>query len=441
MYDLSMLPNGHFQLLLEDIQDDEGLPDPFAQLRNELLHMTLAPGAYNQTSELSLARMSPTVLQMQTRKMTPTGAERTEAQIDLNIVDISPDWGSPSAPEPSWKISVTANIHEPQESLVFIECRDMYKLQQAITGFKVVFDGQCRDKALDFFHSEGSLRPAMVKQVVSKVQLWHSAKIDDNGIAPNPGSTTALFPHLRSPQRMFYRTFSDTIPLISSLCVISSSDSIMTDTAPTSISNVYSRHATRLPQRASPIMRRSGNEFTNFEPPFEPILVLFVHNNNRDFQIRSLLGIRIDAKTTLGPRDWSSCRLKGPCMHALIRRKDLDSDTLEVYRVPLEADAWNLAVLCNHICGRRTAIGGKLCWVRITFATTEECTEFKQELNRLKAISSAAAKRFAKTSQRKSGLDENVDVVRSVRRNDERVATQSSGQDAENVAQSLHVSC
>ena len=404
-----------FRLRFEHDRNDgeDGIPDISAQLKNEILHLTLASSARHQTQELGLVRMSPTLLQMQSLTMGRGGStEKVKTTVDLETADLVPTWANLSNPGPTWKIRFKENKDQIGDNLTFAQCGDLYQFQQAATGFKVAFDNRCQDvKYRVFYSSEGFLSSKEVKQVVGKIQLWYSRKIDANASASTSTLPSPSSPHLQPPSFSSQQLpnparspgFGGLAPpspgpippratsWVSSASRLSIPMSITTatySTTATSVSGAASIQAYLASQTTVDVCRDGATEVTKYEKPVEPFLVMLVHTDHKGRSARSLLGIRLDAKTEISKA--CKCRHESACVHAQIERagafrgKDLDA-----YRVPADgagAGAWNLAALGLYQRARRAERASKLRWVQIAFGRPEERAEFVDKVARLKQI-------------------------------------------------------
>ena len=403
-----------FRLEFKDDRNDgeDGIPDISTQLKNEILHLTLASLAHHQTQELGLVRMSPTLLQMQSLTMGRGGStDKVKTTIDLETADLVPTWADLSNPGPNWKIRFKENKNQVEDSLIFAQCADLYQFQQAVTGYKVAFDNQCQDvKYRAFYSSEGFLSSKEIKQIVGKVQLWYSRKIDANASPNTPTSPSASSPRLMSPSFSSQHVPSPTPPpgnrflgppsprplppratsRTSSASRFSTPSSITTNTystAATSVSGAASIQAYLASQTTVDVCRDGATEVTKYEKPVEPFLVLLVHTDHKGRKMPSLLGIRLDAKTAINRA--CQCRHESACVHAQIEREGaFRGKALDAYRVPADGagGAWNLAALGLYQRERRAERANKLRWVQITFGRPEERAEFVDKVARLKQI-------------------------------------------------------
>ena len=371
-------------------------------------------------------RINDTQLEMQSLRIGRGGVGntgRTKSTVDRRFASIVPTWVDSDRLGPTWNIRFKENRDHAEQALIFDRLIDHHQFQQAITGYKVAFDNECRDVRLKIHDASGGVFSNKgLKNSISKIQLWLSRKIDANTaasggafslsqsslqvqhpaisttslpaqpISPNgllsppspngfPGPSPSPSPHRRRISRVSsnsrFSTFSATTGT--------------TDTAATSVSHasIYSYVAS---QSRVDMSRDQRVAITRHSPPLAPVLVLLIRKDDQRRPDHSLLGIVIDGKTEL--KKACECRPAGPgrlpeCVHAHVQRHNsFRGGALDAYRVPQDGHAgvWNLAALGAAQRDQQAEPVPKLRWISITFDRPDEQAKFVAVFTQIKEI-------------------------------------------------------
>lgn len=245
---ISLLREEEFRIWMDD-EDEEDEFWSATDYLNEILRVPLL-GSRHRTQELALVWQSDTKLQMRQTTSRTTGAPSRNTvrdHINLQRAYYIPLYASPKSQPDVLNIVFKGDEDSGEDrALSFLKLTDLLAFQQAITGYKVVFDDP--DIRTLLYQATGVLSSGKRTAEIGRIQIW------------NPRRLERRIPQVRSPAL-------SSSPHQGSVTSGSSSATSMAKTFSTA--------------HTSPVEQK-GTMSYNFELPRLPIAVLYLQAEKND---------------------------------------------------------------------------------------------------------------------------------------------------------------
>lgn len=184
---ISLLREEEFRVWIEDEDEVDDFWSATDYL-NEILRIPLL-GSRHRTQELALVRQSDTKLQMRQTSSKISGAPNHNTirdPINLLRARYVPLYADPSTSPEVLNVTFKGDDDSGEDrALSFLKLTDLLDFQQAITGYKVVYDDP--DIRTLLFQSTGFLKSGKKTGEVGRVQIWSPRRLE------------RLVPKVRSP--------------------------------------------------------------------------------------------------------------------------------------------------------------------------------------------------------------------------------------------------
>ncbi|PVH87865.1 hypothetical protein DL98DRAFT_632066 [Cadophora sp. DSE1049] len=341
-------------------------------LRAPLHHQTLS-----HNKELLLLRHGVSTLEMVTKETSGKDQSTDSHSKNINLKDVSlnPIYADPYSDQspgaPTLDVGVyTFGHHGPGDHISFRSSRDLYQFQEALTGYRPVQD------LLDI---RTTIRADDSTQWIARVQLWFYYKVQTEATQILPSSPP------RSPPSSEKRGSTISDPTSYSSLAAAQSSLYSSVPSASSFQSSMTRPATITSLTRGENGGSTGLDARVFEPPKEPVLVLFLRPSGQNLprqpnvQHMSLMRISAGRKSATLQTTNCGCRSKdkdSTCKHSVICgvNRLFGCKPLTVQRYA-DSERVNLALLGAYHdqagpSGPQVEQG--LNWVKLTFNTVAD---------------------------------------------------------------------